>query len=148
MDTYQPRTWAHLRFGLPQYETPPVEPSGSTIIRHDLDGVQVMDAHVSGHTTCGQPHWPNFFDGWGDAYFAGYEQVNVQNQSYVADWRCFSKFYLTSPLDPIPPGVEILSASLRLHLFGNSGPGWEPPPQPSLIQALTVREDWDESTLT
>jgi hypothetical protein len=148
MDAFQPRTWAQLRFGLPQYEPPVVEPSGSTIIRHGLDGVQVMDAHVGGHTTCGQPYWPNFFDGWGDANYAGYEQVNVLNQYDVADWPCFSKFYLTLPLNPIPDGVEILSASLRLHLFGNSGQGWEPPPQPSLIQALTVRESWDESTLT
>jgi hypothetical protein len=102
----------------------------------------------AGTPPAGNPIWPDFFDGWGDANYAGYEQVNVLNQSDVADWPCFSKFYLTFPLDPIPPGVEILSATLRLHLFGNSGQGWEPPPQPSLIQALTVREDWDESTLT
>jgi hypothetical protein len=148
MHALQPRTWAQLHFGLPAYTPPSVEPSSAVTIRHGLDGAQVVDAHVGGHTTCGQPYWPDFFDGWGDANYTGYEQVNVLNQSDVADWPCFSKFYLSFPLEPIPPGVEILSATLRLHLFGNSGQDSEPPPQPSLIQALTVREDWDESTLT
>jgi hypothetical protein len=35
-----------------------------------------------------------------------------------------------------------------MFLFGNSGQGWEPVPQPSLIQVLTVREDWNENTIT
>jgi hypothetical protein len=148
MDAMQPRTWAQLHFGLPHFEPPPVEPSGAVTIRHGLEGIQVVDAHVGGGFDCGQPYNPHFFDGWGDANFAGSDQVNVLNQSDVADWPCFSKFYLTFPLDLIPPGKEILSATLRLHLFGNSGQGWEPPPQPSLIQVLAVREGWDESTLT
>jgi hypothetical protein len=148
MDPQQPRTWAQLHFGLPAYIPPSLEPSGTVTIRHGLDGVQVVDGHVGGDTTCGQPYWPNFFDGWGDANYTGYEQVNVQNQSDVADWPCFSKFYLTFPLDRIPAGKEILSATLRLHLFGNSGQGWDPPPQSSLIQVLTVLEAWDENTLT
>jgi hypothetical protein len=35
-----------------------------------------------------------------------------------------------------------------LHQFGNAGQGYDPGPQPSLIQVLTVGEDWNESTLT
>ena len=41
----------------------------------------------------------------------------------------------------------MISATLTLHQFGNAGQGWDPPPQPSLIQVLTVAEDWDEATL-
>ncbi|MFU8773704.1 MAG: DNRLRE domain-containing protein [Anaerolineales bacterium] len=147
-DTLKPNSWGRIHFGLPVYSTPPVEPDGTVIIRHGLDGIQVVDVHVGGSFNCGDPFAPTFFDGWGDANYAGSSQVNVQNQSDVADWPCFSKYFLTFPLDSIPPGKVILSAALKLHLFGNSGQGWQPEPQPSLIQVLTVEENWDESTIT
>jgi hypothetical protein len=118
------------------------------IIRHDLNDANVVDAQVGGDTTCGQPYSPDFFNGWGDANYAGYEQINIQNQADVADWPCFSKYYVTLPLGAVPPGKVIISAKLKMFLFGNSGQGWEPPPQPSLIQVLTVGEDWDENTIT
>lgn len=148
IEILQPSTWGQLRFGLPVYTSPPVEPSGSAIIRHGLDGIQVVDGHVGGSTNCGQPYWPNFFDGWGDANYIGDEQVNIQNQADVADWPCFSKFYLTFPLDTLPANKVLISATLRLYLFGNSGQGSQPTPQPSLIQVLTVEDDWTEGKLT
>ena len=46
------------------------------------------------------------------------------------------------------PGRLIVSATLTLHLFGSAGEGWDPGPQPSLIQALTVDKEWDEATIT
>ena len=65
----------------------------------------------------------------------------------MADWPCFSKFYITFPLDKIPPGKVILSAALTLNFFGNAGGGqWGPPPK-SLIQVFTVGQDWDKSTI-
>jgi hypothetical protein len=141
----RPATWGQLVFGLPTFTPPPINQTGSTSIRQGLNGVVVKDAHVGGHSTCGNEFNPNFFNGWGDANYAGYEQVNIQNQANLGDWPCFSKYYVTFPLDSIPPGKTILSARLTMYQFGNSSPqdAWD-----SLVQVLTVNEDWDESTIT
>jgi hypothetical protein len=143
-----PKTWGQLLFGLPSYSPPSVNPGGTVTIRHGLNGANVVDAHVGGHTNCGGPFWPDFFNGWGDANYAGYDQINIQNQADVADWPCFSKYYVTFPLNAIPQGKVILSSKLKLFLFGNSGQGWQPAPRPSLIQVLLVKDDWNENTIT
>jgi len=71
---------------------------------------------------------------------------NIQNQSDVADWPCFAKYDVTFPLDAIPPGHVILSATLTLHQFGNAGaPGQA---QPSWIQGLIADGDWEEEAIT
>ena len=143
-----PETWGQLSFGLSNFSPPDVSHEGITSIRHKLNGANVPDAHVGGHTVCGQDYSPDFFDGWGDVNYAGSEQINIQNQSDVADWPCYSKYYVTFPLDSIPNDIEIISATLTLHLFGNAGGGsWGDAPD-SLIQVLTVAEDWNEATLT
>jgi len=147
-DANKPDSWNQIHFGLPVFLPPQATNLETITIRHNLNGVVVEDAHVGGHTVCGQDYWPDFFDGWGDANYAGYDQINIQNQADVADWPCFSKFYITFPLDQIPAGKVIVSAELLMDQFGNSGQGWEPPPQPSLIQVLTVSADWDESSIT
>lgn len=64
----------------------------------------------------------------------------------MADWPCFAKYYVTFPLDGIPSGKVIISATLTLHQFGNAGePGQA---QPSWIQALVASADWQENTIT
>jgi hypothetical protein len=60
----------------------------------------------------------------------------------------FPKYYVTFPLDSLPAGTTIISATLQLHQFGNAGAGWDPGPKPSYIQVLSVAEDWSEATLT
>ncbi len=147
-DANKPDSWNQIHFDLPVFLPPQATNLETTTIRHNLNGVVVEDAHVGGHTVCGQDYWPDFFDGWGDANYAGYDQINIQNQADVADWPCFSKFYITFPLDQIPAGKVIVSAELLMDQFGNSGQGWEPPPQSSLIQVLTIPTDWDEGSIT
>jgi len=145
MDVNSPRTWGRLSFGLPSY-TPPASSFGGTVtIRHKLNGAVVKDGHVGGSTNCGQPFNPNFFNGWGDANYAGAQQVNIQNQANLGDWPCFSKLYITFPLQAIPAGKIIRSAMLTLYQFGNSDPSSA---YGSVIQVLTVAEDWDEATIT
>ncbi len=141
----RPSTWGQLVFGLPGYTPATLSPSGATNIRQGLNGAIVKDAHVGGHTLCGEEFNPDFFNGWGDRNFAGYDQINIQNQANLGDWPCFSKYYVTFPLDAIPPGKTILSAQLTMYQFGNSSPQEA---NSSLIQVLTVNEDWNESTIT
>jgi hypothetical protein len=113
-------------------------------LKHGLNGVNVVDTHVGGHSTCGEAYNPNFFDGWGDANYANYEQINIQNQWDVADWPCFSKFYVTFPLEAVPAGKAIISATLSLNHFGNADPNGA---TPSYIQVSNLAEGWDEATI-
>ncbi|UCH60699.1 MAG: DNRLRE domain-containing protein, partial [Anaerolineales bacterium] len=84
----------------------------------------------------------------GNTNYASYSQINVQNQWDISDWPCFSKFYITFPLDTLPKGKTIISAKLSMTLFGNAGGGnWGDPPD-SFIQVLTVNDIWDEAKLT
>lgn len=140
-----PETWSILHFGLPTYTPPNAAPGGTVTVRHGLDGATVQDAHVGGHSTCADTINPNFFEQWGNLNYAGEEQINIQNQHDIADWPCFSKYYVTFPLDAVPDDKVILSATLTLHHFGNAEPDQA---TDSNIQALAVAEAWNEGTIT
>ena len=146
MSPDRPATWGQLEFGLPGYTPPPglVDPQTFTL-RNGLNGVQVSDGMVGGSSVCGEglDYWTQ----WGEKNYAGSEFFNVQNESDISDWPCFSKDYLTFPLSSLPAGKTVISASLTLHLMGNAGGGqWGPSPV-SLVQIMTTAQDWNESTL-
>jgi hypothetical protein len=140
-----PATWGEMNFGIPLYNQPAGVPQGLTTIRQGLNGAEVVDGHVGGHTECGRDldHWSE----WGEANYAGYTQINIQNQWDISDYPCFSKYFVTFPLEAVPSGKIILDASLSMTLFGNAGGGQWGVPEDSFIQVLTVAEDWDEQTL-
>lgn len=145
----QPSTWGQLAFGLPTYTPPPDVASETIIVRHRLNGTVVPDAAVGGTTDNLCPSDPDYiWNAWGNDNFAGAPSFNIQNQSDVADWPCFAKYYVTFPLHRIPADRAILSATLKLHQFGNAGGGEWGDPDPSLIQVFTVAEDWEETGLT
>ncbi len=151
MSALQPATWGQLSFGLPAHAQPATmdgarpAASGTTVIRHNLNGAIVPDVAAGGGTTCGEGL--DFWTEWGQHNYGGLEYVNVQNQSDPADFPCFSKYFVTFPLDAVPAGKVVVSATLLLHHFGNSGIGWTPGPEPSFIQVFTVGENWNEQTL-
>jgi hypothetical protein len=147
MNTNSPSTWGQLSFG-PAIFTPPQAGPGSTVmIRQGYQGATVVDAAVGGYTTCGNDGVDKWID-WGDRNYAADYQFNIQNQWDIADWPCFSKYYVTFPLEAIPAEQAIISATLTMNLLGTAGGGqWGDPPN-SYIQVFTVDQDWDESTLT
>ncbi|MCC6165920.1 MAG: PQQ-binding-like beta-propeller repeat protein [Caldilineaceae bacterium] len=152
LDTQKPQSWAQLHFGMPTYTPPDLPAQGVVTLRHGVNGVVVPDAHVGGHTTCGGAP-ALFFDAWGETNYAGYAQTNIQNQTDIADWPCFSKYYVTFPLDSLPADKTVISSTLTMYMFGNAGQnlqlGWAPgAPEPSWIQAITLADDWDEATIT
>jgi len=146
MSPEQPRTWADLVFGLPTFTPPVAAPGGTATIRQRLGGATVPDAAVGGTIDNLCPGDPDVvWNQWGDANFAGAPGFNLQNQADIADWPCFAKYYATFPLDALPRGKVVLSATLTLHEWGGSDPSQA---QPSLIQVLTLADDWEEATLT
>jgi hypothetical protein len=147
LNSAQLDSWGVLHFGLPVYQPPAGKiPAGQTVIRHKLNGQIVNDAMVGGGFNCGEGL--EYWTVWGQANYAGSTQVNVQNEFDVSDWPCFSKYYLTFPLDAIPSGKVILSATLTLYQIGNAGGGNWGPPGETVIQVLTTQELWDENTIT
>jgi len=103
----------------------------------------VSDAMVGGGSTCGEGL--DFFNEWGAATYAHSTHLVVQNQGDVADWPCFSKFYLEFPLDALPDGRAVLGATLTVYQFGGSDPSQA---LRSLVQVSTVADAWDEETVT
>lgn len=152
--------WAELRFGLPDSGTAGT-PSGKTVIRQGFAGQRVNDKGVGGTTTCGKlsdengaGHILDFWKEWGDytytdPRFGEYDMyLNVQNEAEISDFPCFSKIYLSFPLGAVPQGKRILSATLTLRQFGNSGGGeWGRAPS-SMIQVFTLDSGWDPATLS
>jgi hypothetical protein len=136
-------TWGQLGFGLRTYPT--ITPTSATqtyTVRHGLNGVVTNDAMVGGGSTCGTG---DYFNIWGAHNYAGSTTLVVQNQADVADWPCFSKIYLEFPLDMLPAGKVLVSATLTVYQFGGSDPSQA---QRSLIQVLTVNAPWAEGSIT
>ena len=145
----RPATWGQLIFGLkPAYAPDAARPGGTTVIRHGLNGARVIDADVGESSTCGSGARSNYFLDWGELNYARKEFLNVQRVDPISEWPCFSKYYVTFPLDSIPEGKVVLTASLTLYQSGHAGGNDSPGPQPSLIQVFSIQEDWDENTVT
>jgi hypothetical protein len=146
LNAAQPSTWGQLAFGLPVYTPPPHTPRATVTIRQGLNGVQVPDAAVGGTVGRLCPGDSAYiWNRWGDANFAGAPRFNLQNQADIADWPCFSKYYVTFPLDAIPTRSAIESATLTFHQFGGSDPTQA---ERSLVQIFSIAEAWNEATLT
>jgi hypothetical protein len=144
-NTNQPATWGSLRFGMPAYN-PPVSSNPQTLmIRQGENGASVPDVDAGGGSLCGQWAAPDYFPTWGITNNrAGEDYIVIQNQSEIADWPCYSKYYVTFPLSQVPAGKVIRSARLVMHQFGGSDP---PNAYDSYIQVMRVDENWQENTL-
>ncbi len=143
----QANTWGTLRYGLATYTPPPGASSGTTIVRNKLNGSVVPDAAVGGTTGNLCPGDTDYiWNSWANENHGSDTDFNIQNQSDLADWPCFSKYYITFPLNSLPSSKVILNATLTLYHWGNSGA--LDLAQPSYIQVSTVKQDWAESSLT
>jgi len=150
MEPSDPSTWGVLHFGLSNYQKPTAPPAGTTQIQNKLNGATVIDAAMGGTTgnLCnGDVNY--IWTQWGNENYGSSADFNIQNQSDIADWPCFAKYYVTFPINQVPAGKIILSATLTLHHWGNSGPLTGPGAgQRSYIHVFTVSEDWQENQIT
>ncbi|MEN4013747.1 MAG: DNRLRE domain-containing protein [Chloroflexota bacterium] len=148
-----PATWGNLRFGLPVYAPPRAINLRTLLIREGENGTSVPDAAVGGtigNQCPGDPY--HIWNEWGNLNYANESSAIIQNQADIADWPCFSKYFVTFPLDGIPPGKVIRSARLVLHHWGGSGSINDPDParrpNSSFIHAFSLRDDWQENSIT
>jgi hypothetical protein len=149
-----PATWGSLRFGQPAFSRPAAKNPVTVELKNGSGGLTVSDAQVGGGFWCGTSQ--NFFDVWGNLNwlelsqgYAPYEEavyhVNIQNQDDIADFACFSRYYITFPLSSLPAGKIIRSARLVMTHYGGSDPSTA---KASWIQAFTVSPTWEESAVT
>jgi hypothetical protein len=138
--------WNTLSFGLPTYTAPGLTNLRTVSIRQGVNGAAVPDAPVGGSFKCGEgfSKWTD----WGFLTDRDYgrdgTQANVQNQIDISDRPCFSRYYINFPLNAVPAGEVIQSATLRLYHFGNSDPVnavW------SYLQILRVDAGWNENSI-
>jgi len=155
-DLLTPSTWGRLAWGL---QTSHSSDTGATaIIKHkgasgtDLSMV-VKDAGVGGSTVCGGSF--DYWTEWGNKNDKDYNGgsphpvLNVQNQSDISDYPCFSKIYLSFPLTTLPANKTINKATLRLYQTGGSGPASNGQgPFSALIQVLSFGEDFSDTAVT
>jgi hypothetical protein len=146
MTSSQPLTWGQLRFGLPAYTQQPAVSRGTVTIRQGLNGATVSDAAVGGTVGNMCPGDPNIiWNQWANYKDPHNTQVIIHNLGIVSDWPCVAKYFVTFPLSALPAGKIIISATLTMHHFGNDDPSQA---QSSYIEALTIGQNWDETTLT
>lgn len=145
-----PAGWGTLRWGLPVYTAAPSQPGGSVTIRHRLNGAVVQDADVGGVAANQCSGDSNFiWSNWGDTNYGSDPNLNVQNQSDIADWPCFSRTYLSFPLDQVPAGKIIRRATLTLYQFGGSGTASNGQAGANaFIQVFSLSEGFSEGTVT
>ena len=147
LEINDPQSWGEFYFGIPKLPDTTSPSTGTVMIRQGLENTIVADAAVGGTIANQCPGDPHFiWNVWGNLNFARAESLNIQNQANVADWPCFAKYYVTFPIDQIPPGKVIQSAGLILHHWGNNGPTQEA--EDSIIHVLSISENWDEASIT
>jgi len=139
--------WGFLKFGMPVYMGGATS-TGSILIRRPTENSSLVpDADVGGAISNQCPgDDDHIWNEWGSRNYGRAPDFNIQNQSDIADWPCFAKYYVTFPLSEIPAEKIIVSATLTLYQFGNAGAAGQA--QPSWIQVLTVSSDWLETGIT
>jgi len=140
-----PSSWGDLSFGLLTYQPPPASGISTYTIRNKLNNQVVIDGMVGGSLGCGS----KVTDVWtqlGSQSYPGAQRINIQNESDISDWNCFSKFYITFPLSSLPQGKGLINAKVTLYEYGNSGVQGKP--NPSYIQVAVINQDWNPATLS
>lgn len=147
-DSSRSETWGQFSFGLPAFVPPPASNPQSYTFREGVNGYHLIDGVVGGNTSCGRGL--DFWWQWGDYTYPPIRYMNAQNQRDIADWPCFSKFYITFPFDSLPFNKTVVSAKLTLYQLGQAIGLPSDPPEAlnSLIQASVIYQDWNEATLT
>ncbi len=140
-----PSSWGAVAFGMPTYHPPSTSNTTTYTIRNKLNTQVVTDGMVGGSLSCGKLGL-NRWTQWGTRTYPAAPQINIQNESDISDWNCFSKFYITFPLSSLPGSGVVANAHVTLYEYGNSGVQGKP--NPSYIQVATINQDWNPATLS
>ncbi|MFZ6028788.1 MAG: DNRLRE domain-containing protein [Chloroflexota bacterium] len=140
-DYAKPSTWGDLHFGPATYTPKTTTQTGSITIRaaSPTDNT-VEDAWMGGGGTCAGGH-----EGGSEINHGNEASLYTGSESSPTHFPCFNKSFLRFKLSAIPAGVEIISARLTLHQFGNASN--EINPGPAWVHLFNVRTSWSEATI-
>jgi hypothetical protein len=152
-----PVTWGELAFGTPVPEPSYAAVEGVTTIRRATaqDTSVVQDAWVGGGGWCQGGH-----NGGADTNHGGFNpdgsvketELFVGSEVAVTHLPCFNKSFIRFYLNDVPAGKEIVSATLTLHHWGNSGdpgaPRDEDRPHDSYVWLNSIADPWTEMGIT
>jgi hypothetical protein len=140
-----PSSWGQLVFGIPTYQPLHVSATSIYTVRNKLNNQVVTDDMVGGSLSCGN-RGLNRWTQWGAQSYPGASRVNIQNETFISDWNCFSKFYITFPLSSLPSGKGVAKATVTLYEYANAGVQGQS--NPSYIQVATINQNWNPATLS
>jgi len=152
-----PSSWGELAFNPPAYDPPSAVYEGTTTVRRATvkDTSVVEDAWVGGGAWCGGGH-----EGGADTNHGGFKpdgsvkerELFVGSEVAVTHLPCFSKSFMRFYLDDVPADKSIISATLTLHHWGNSGdPNAsrdEDRPHNSYVWLYSISDPWTEMGIT
>ena len=141
-----PSGWGKVSFGMPTYQPPNTTSTTPYTVRNGLNSQVVTDGMAGGSLNCGHPVAANRWAQWGTLTYQGAPQINIQNESDISDWDCYSKFYISFPLGSLPTGQGVVNAKVTLYEYANAGVQGQP--NPSYIQVATVNQNWNPQTLS
>lgn len=139
-DPASPASWGKLHFGEASYTPELAQQEGVTTIRAaSTDDDTVEDAWMGGGGVCAGGHM-----GGSEANHGNDTNLFVGSETAPTHFPCYNKSFLRFSLDTIPPGKEIISATLTLYHWGNADPSQA---QPSWVHLFTISDAWDEMTI-
>lgn len=134
-------TWGDLHFGAASYTPKTTTQTGSVTIRAASPSDNtVEDAWMGGGGACAGGH-----EGGSTINHGGEGSLYTGSESSPTHFPCFNKSFLRFKLSAIPAGVEIISAKLTLHQFGNAT--IEINPGPAWVHLFNIRSSWSEMAI-
>ncbi len=151
-----PSLWGELAFNPPAPQPSGIV-KGTTIIRRatETDTSVVQDAWMGGGGWCSGGH-----NGGADTNHGGFNpdssikerELFIGSEVTITHLPCFNKSFMRFNLDDVPPDKTIISATLTMHHWGNSGnPGAssdEDRPHNSYVWLYNIVDPWSETGIT
>ncbi len=142
-----PASWGELHLGYADYQPSSVTPAGTTVIRAASPTDNTVEDAWLGGGTDGIGGVGSDPQNGSDLNHGDDERLFVGSETAPTHFPFFNKSFLRFSLDAIPPGKEIISATLTLQHWGNAGQR-SSLAEASWVSLYTISDDWQEMSIT
>ena len=142
-----PSGWGELHLGYADYQPVSAAPEGTTVIRAASPTDSTVEDAWLGGGSDGIGGVGSDPQNGSELNHGADEHLFVGAETAPTHFPFFNKSFLRFSLDAIPPGKEIISATLRLQHWGNAGQS-SGLAEASWVSLYTISDDWDEMSIT